>query len=218
MNHRILGNFITLALILSLTACSSNVMYRSNFTETCNYRQSNDCAENALQVHGLGGENEYRLGFVEYDDQGQLRDRMQMQNVVDEYTKLAHSEDVLLISFVHGWHHSAMPGDGNIKSFRKMLAEVSVMENVGSKQQGRKRRKVIGLYIGWRGDSIIPVVTTCAAPLRRPRAQISTRCTTRLVRRSSAITISPASGHGQQQVPGTRCTGCRGFTRGALRR
>ncbi len=159
MNHRILGNFITLALILSLTACSSNVMYRSNFTETCNYRQSNDCAENALQVHGLGGENEYRLGFVEYDDQGQLRDRMQMQNVVDEYTRLAHSEDVLLISFVHGWHHSAMPGDGNIKSFRKMLADVSVMENVGSKQQGRKKRKVIGLYIGWRGDSIsVPYV------------------------------------------------------------
>ena len=159
MNHRIFGNLITLAIILLLTACASNVIYRSNFTETCNYRQSNDCAENALQVHGLGGDNEYRLGFVEYDDQGQLRDRAQMQNVVDEYTRLAHSEDVLLISFVHGWHHSAMPGDGNIKSFRKMLADVSAMENIGSKQQGRKKRKVIGLYIGWRGDSIsVPYV------------------------------------------------------------
>jgi hypothetical protein len=159
MNHRISGNLITLALILLLTACSSNVIYRSNFTETCNYRQSSDCAKNALQVHGPGEDNEYRLGFVEYDDQGQLRDRMQMQNVVDEYTRLARSEDVLLISFVHGWHHSAMPGDGNIKSFRKMLASVSAMENIGSKQQGRKKRKVIGLYIGWRGDSIsVPYV------------------------------------------------------------
>ncbi|MDH5611859.1 MAG: lipase [Gammaproteobacteria bacterium] len=158
MNYRISNNLLTLTLILLLSACSSNEIYRSDY-EICNYRTSGDCPKNALQVHAAGEQDEYRLGFVEYDDQGQLRDRKQMNAVLEEYQQLAAFDDVLLITFVHGWHHSAQPEDGNIVSFRHMLAEVSKMEGVGSEQQGRKKRKVIGLYVGWRGDSIsVPYV------------------------------------------------------------
>jgi len=158
MNHRIPHNLFTLTLILLLTACSSNVMYRSNY-EICTYKLSSDCPTNALQVHAPGEKDEYRLGFVEYDDQGQLRDPRQMKDVLEEFYNLAAFNDVLLVSFVHGWHHSAEPQDSNIVSFRKMLTEMSMMEGIGSEQQGRKKRKVIGLYIGWRGDSIsVPYV------------------------------------------------------------
>lgn len=158
MNHHISRNLFFLTLILFLTACSSNEIYRSDY-KTCNYKVSGDCFKNALQVHAPGEKDEYRLGFIEYDDQGQLRDRKQMNAVLEEYQRLAASDDVLLITFVHGWHHSAQPEDKNILSFRKMLTEVSKMEGTGSEQQGRKKRKVIGLYIGWRGDSIsVPYV------------------------------------------------------------
>ncbi len=158
MNDHILRNLFSLTLVLFLTACSSNEIYRSDY-KTCNYEASGDCFENALQIHAPGEKEEYYLSFVEYDDQGQLRDPKQMNAVLDEYRRLAISDDVLLITFVHGWHHSAQSGDGNIISFRKMLAEVSKTEGAGSKQQGRKKRKVMGLYIGWRGDSIsIPYV------------------------------------------------------------
>ena len=158
MNHHILRNLFSVTLILILTACSSNEIYRSDY-KICNYKAAGDCVKNALQVYALDKKDEYRLGFVEYDDQGQLRDRKQMNAVLGEYQRLAASDDVLLITFVHGWHHSAQPEDGNIVSFRKMLAEVSKMEGTGSEQQGRKKRKVIGLYIGWRGDSIsVPYV------------------------------------------------------------
>jgi hypothetical protein len=160
MYHRIFQYLITLTFVLLLASCSSNVMYRSDY-EICTYKGSTDCSRNALQIHAPGEEGEYRLGFVEYDDQGQLRDPRQMNAVLDEYQRLAAFDDVLLISFVHGWHHSAQPGDGNIVSFREMLTKLSLMEDIGSKQQGRKKRKVIGIYIGWRGDSIsVPYVNT----------------------------------------------------------
>jgi hypothetical protein len=158
MKHHIFRSLFSLVLILLMTACASNAMYRSNY-DICTYEATSDCHKNTIQVHAPGEQDEYHLGFVEYDDQGQLRDPAQMQKVMGEFQRLAAADDVLLISFVHGWHHSAKPEDGNIKSFREMLGKVSIMESIGSKQQGRKKRKVVGLYIGWRGDSIsVPYV------------------------------------------------------------
>lgn len=156
--HYIKKIIISLSPLLFLVACSSNEMYRNDYT-TCNYMESGDCSKSALQVYAPSEDSEYHLGFVEYDDQGQLRDRKQMNSVLDKFRNLAVNDDVLLIAFVHGWHHSAQPGDSNILSFRKMLADVSMTESIGSKQQGRLKRKVIGLYVGWRGDSIsVPYV------------------------------------------------------------
>ena len=160
MRPSMFKNISLLLLVILLAACSSNEIYRSNYT-SCEYKTSADCHKSALQVHGSGEVDEYRLSFVEYDDKGQLRDRKQMDAVLDEYWRLAKDDDVLLITFVHGWHHSAQPEDGNIASFRKMLAEVSKMEAAGSKQQGRSKRKILGLYIGWRGDSIsVPYINS----------------------------------------------------------
>ena len=151
-------NIFLLTLLLLLTACSSNSIYRSDY-KVCNYNASGDCSKHALQVHALDKTDEYRLAFIEFDDQGQLRDREQMDAVLTEYQQLSSFDDVLLITFVHGWHHSAKPEDGNIKSFRKMLADISITEGIGSKQQNRKKRKVVGIYVGWRGDSIsVPYV------------------------------------------------------------
>ena len=142
-----------LALILILAGCSANELYRHDYN-VCVYGGPGDCAANALQASALDTAGEYRLGFVEYDDQGQLRDRNQMQAVLDEYYKIASEKDVLLVAFVHGWHHSAKPEDQNITEFRKLLTKLSRYEEIGSTQQKRTRRKVLGLYIGWRGDSI----------------------------------------------------------------
>ena len=142
-----------LAIALSLSGCSSNQMYRSQF-ETCNYQKTGSCSKNAIQVSAADNANQYHLSFVEYDDQGQLRARAQMDAVLDNYRDIAVNDDVLLTVFVHGWHHSAQPKDDNIASFRGMLELLSKNEQLGSQQQGRKPRKVLGLYVGWRGDSI----------------------------------------------------------------
>jgi len=161
MNYR-LSRFLfplTLTLALFLAACSSNKIYRSDY-QPCTYNQPGDCANSAVQISASGG-NEYHLGFVEYDDQGQLRDRGQMNAVLDQYYKIASSEEneVLLITFVHGWHHNAQPKDDNILKFRNMLGNLSATEGIASQQQARKKRKILGLYVGWRGEAIdLPVI------------------------------------------------------------
>jgi len=62
-------------------------------------------------------------------------------------------------SFVHGWQHTAAPGDSNVESFKQLLAGISHSETVASQQDKRAARKVLGAYIGWRGvSSVLPIL------------------------------------------------------------
>ncbi len=150
--------WLVIAAAVALTACAPNKIYRDSY-QACSVSGSSYCDRAAVSIHQSGSAQEFLLGFVEYDDQGQLRDRKQMQFVLDHYRKIAAREDVILTVFVHGWHHSAAPGDGNIESFKGMLSKISAREAIASQQDARARRKVIGVYLGWRGDSItVPIL------------------------------------------------------------
>jgi hypothetical protein len=73
-----------------------------------------------------------------------------MDAVINHLNTEAAARDLLIVVFVHGWHHSAEEGDGNIKTFRTVLANVAVAEAAS----GRTAREVAGVYVGWRGDSL----------------------------------------------------------------
>lgn len=139
--------------LLMAGGCAQNIEYRPKY-DACIYSKPGDCAQSAVQEHAPDQQNEYTLGFIEFDDQGQLRDRNQMKSVLDTYYKDASGNDIILIVFVHGWHHSAEPGDENIQRFRDLLARVSTSEHANARQRGLRARKVLGVYLGWRGDSI----------------------------------------------------------------
>lgn len=144
--------------LLTLQACAPNKIYRDSYT-VCHASVTEACNSQAISIHNQGTDGDFQLGFVEYDDQGQLRDRKQMQTVLDHYYPIAGQDDVILTVFVHGWHHSAEPGDGNVESFKEMLKHISLREAQSSKQDGRAKRRVLGVYIGWRGDTITaPVI------------------------------------------------------------
>lgn len=157
MNH-FNCNPATLIFLLSflLMGCAPNSIYRSNYTD-CRVTPSTDCATHSLQEYTRqADQSDYLLGFVEIDDQGQLRDRKQMQALIDKLYTIAQKDSLLINVFVHGWHHSAAPGDSNIEGFKQVLARISQAEN---SKKNTVRRKVVGVYVGWRGDSItIPVV------------------------------------------------------------
>ncbi|WP_446811601.1 esterase [Methylomonas sp. 2BW1-5-20] len=144
---------ILICITTLLSGCASNEIYRSIY-EPCSVSSNNACERNSLHLYNPGAENEYTLGFVEIDDQGQMRDRKQMQALLDTLYEKAGKESVLLTVFVHGWHHNARPGDPNIESFKNNLAKLSEVENQRSKTLRRPARKIAGVYIGWRGESI----------------------------------------------------------------
>jgi hypothetical protein len=147
-----------LSLSVLLGACAHNKIYRGELS-SCIPDSLDNCENHAIAQYFPNTDKEFHLGFIEYDDQGQLRDREQMRKVLDTYSTITGTDDVIVIAFVHGWQHTAAPGDSNVESFKQLLAQVSHNETVSSQQDKRAARKVLGAYIGWRGDSsVLPIL------------------------------------------------------------
>ena len=158
MNFRFYCSFKSLFFLpaILLAACTPHQQYRTNY-ETC---ISNDpesaCSANAIQEYKDPAvtKQDYLLGFIEFDDQGQLWDRKQMGAFIDKLYIDSASQDLLIVVFVHGWKHSAKVKDTNIRNFRKTLKRLSAMESTISDHSGTSPRKIVGVYLGWRGGSI----------------------------------------------------------------
>ncbi len=153
--------------VLGLAACAPHDIYRTVFSKVCvsavvaQPTPSPECETHALQQWPTNNDqqsnqNHYLLGFIEFDDQGQLWNRKQMSAVVQELEKRAQEQELLIVVFVHGWHHSAAPGDGNIFTLHKALAQLTDAEAQLAKDLGTPEREVAGVYLGWRGDSVAP--------------------------------------------------------------
>jgi hypothetical protein len=107
----------------------------------------NDCHDKSRTISKTKDGTPFRLDFIEFDDQGVIQRRDYKNSILKEYTEMARDDDLLLVIFVHGWHHNSQgkPEDSNIIGFRKILAAAA--ENITDK-------KVVGVYLGWRGDSV----------------------------------------------------------------
>ena len=142
--------------VLILAACAPLQIYRDNLSLCESAEPEAECTNNALQayVDPNAPDEGYTLGFIEFDDQGELWSRKQMWSVLDLANTRAASEDVLMIVFVHGWKHSAAPGDPNIDTFRKALRDQSRLESSLARKTERQPRHLFGVYLGWRGASV----------------------------------------------------------------
>lgn len=168
MTKRCLGLIVVFAL---LSGCASDALYRPQFN-SCVVGPQQGCEPHAIQRHHPDSEAEFLLGFVEIDDQGQLRDRAQLQSLLDELYTLASQESLLINVFVHGWHHNAAPEDSNVRNFEHSLAQLSELESQLAVAQGQAPRRVVGIYVGWRGESITtPVLNQLTFWERKNTAQ-----------------------------------------------
>jgi len=161
--------------VFSVTACTPFQQYRTVYPEVCvssTPAPSPECETHALQQLPTANGSRYLLGFIEFDDQGQLWDRRQMSEVVGKLAGEAGTKEVLMVVFVHGWKHSAAPGDGNIETFRKVLAQLSDSEAQIAKLTGAPAREVAGVYLGWRGGSVtVPLLEDATFWERKNTAQ-----------------------------------------------
>ncbi|URI06115.1 hypothetical protein MW290_09245 [Aquincola tertiaricarbonis] len=113
---------------------------------------------------------EYRLFFVEFDEQGRYHDRRQMEQLF-EYLKKVRVEStrskadcpgsgagvgtgLSIVTFVHGWRHNARYDDEHLNLARKVLRYTYQGEQ--SKPHYNPAdcpRDVVGIFVGWRGLS-----------------------------------------------------------------
>ena len=118
------------------------------------------------------------LLFVEFDDQGWVQGSGSSErkgraaggnpdgDYLDEFERQLNTlherykhRGLTLVVFVHGWHHNARADDENVRDFRHLLGEVAHAENrMTGDELGRR---VVGLYVGWRGESLrLPYVNS----------------------------------------------------------
>jgi hypothetical protein len=69
-------------------------------------------------------EDDIYLGFVEFDDQGQMGNRAQANRVSKPCPALATQRSVSIVGFAHGRNHNASASDSNVLSFRHVLREL----------------------------------------------------------------------------------------------
>lgn len=162
MKHRTDTTFLLALLGLAcLTACAPNHVYRDRLDRCAGPDTGQECRRFSVQEHGAAASaDNYLLGFVELNDQGHMHDRHQLQVLMQHLEKEVETNDLLLVVFVHGWHHNAGfdqdngQEDMNVEKFRGVLKRMSTFEALDSRKTGHKRRKVAGVYVGWRGESV----------------------------------------------------------------
>ncbi|MCL6416851.1 hypothetical protein MIB92_14415 [Aestuariirhabdus sp. Z084] len=153
--------FIAGVSALLLSACIPHKQYRYDYAPCSSGNPIEDCQSNALQHYqSPPGENsDYLLTFIEFDDQGQLWDRQQLNRVIAGIQKESSERELLMVVFAHGWKHNAKAGDQNIIDFRSTLKKLSAIESGISANTKKQPRTIVGIYLGWRGGSVsLPVM------------------------------------------------------------
>ena len=140
------------AVVLFVAGCTSNKPFRSNFTPCDSTQARADCTSAVIE-----STPDYKLGFVEFDDQGWFWDANQVKAVEEMIRTEAgigqtnNAEGIVLMLFVHGWKNNAAYDNDNVAMFRTTLQQLNKFEHI---QTNHPARKVVGVYAGWRGLSV----------------------------------------------------------------
>ncbi|MBK5529360.1 hypothetical protein JFT91_18030 [Pseudomonas sp. TH08] len=85
---------------------------------------------------------DFQHGFVEFDEYGNLLNPAAFEAQMADIR--AVQGPVLIVTYLHGWRHSAAPDDEDVREFKLAMRNIAAMDGC--------KRKVIGLYMGWRGQ------------------------------------------------------------------
>ena len=151
MNAARLSLFLMMCLSAAIGGCAPNEKYRDKI-EACQ-PQDSEFPRCSIEDHR---DQNYLLGFIEFDDQGIPYTRPgngenQMDALFDRMLVESRQRDLCIIIFVHGWKHNADADDSNVKDFRTLLSQVAEMEG---RLPITSQREVFGIYAGWRGLSL----------------------------------------------------------------
>ena len=119
-----------------------------------------------IESHSIEKHEDFTLGVVEFDDQGDLWSRNQVKQLETMIVQEAKRENIgglQIVVFAHGWNHNASICDENVVCFRELLrylgkvellrASRPRIESTGISAEKYTPKRVIGVYLGWRGLS-----------------------------------------------------------------
>lgn len=154
MNGKILCVAILACGAFMFAGCAPNQQYRTVFNPSDHSLPAADPTNAVIEVT-----KDYRLGFVEFDDQGWFWSKEQkpaVEAMIRRETALDSPQHkaAILVLFVHGWKNNAAYCNSNVNTFKTVLTQLNSLETVLSRNEGRNPRTVIGIYAGWRGLSI----------------------------------------------------------------
>lgn len=97
---------------------------------------------------------DFTIGVIELTDGGLLNASQYDQVMAMVRTELADPAGAILVVFAHGWHHGCSTCDRDIACFRRVIGGVSEGERKEAERRfgpGAPPRRVVGIYLGWRG-------------------------------------------------------------------
>ena len=112
-----------------------------------------EVAKYAVETHPT-----FDLAFVEFDDQGRLWDLEQvesMKRTLASAVQRADGAGVGIIAFAHGWEHDARVCDEFVACFRTFLDEIAADTGGAAAAAGVGAPRIVGVYLGWRGRSVV---------------------------------------------------------------
>ena len=147
--YLLINHFIKVLLPFSLllTGCTtSNTPFHNAkpLANICDESNKNECHKSYYQKY-----SEYDIAFAEYTERGNAFNTQWIGNILKRIEQHEKKSGVVIVVFVHGWQHNANEEDSNLFDFKKALSTIASSPN--SPLNGRK---LVGLYVGWRGKSI----------------------------------------------------------------
>lgn len=141
---------ISTTILLIFSSCVANRPYRMVGVSGGVYERKFPGQKMPTELLRADENNRYRVSFVEFDEKGDFWDREQLAIAA---SAIKHSpRPVLLVVFIHGWHHNAADrtdteNPGDVQTFKCLLSQLAVSEST-------RGLDVHGVYLGWRGRLI----------------------------------------------------------------
>jgi predicted alpha/beta hydrolase family esterase len=130
-----------LAVLLLIIGCTPNSQFRTEIHNVPCLALSVQTCHIANLVHDE--QDDYSLGFVEFDDSGRFYDKRQADALLQWLSNDSQSQYVVV--YTHGWHHNASDADNNVRRFMERLREI---------KRRNPHQRVVGVYLGWRGETL----------------------------------------------------------------
>lgn len=144
------GMLSILSLLMIGTSCVANRPYRRDQSLVPKAPSINE------------SQPQYDLAYLEFDDMGEFwtigdlnqfetaPSTSQLSQVLDLINRRKQTGDVVVITFIHGWHNNASKydegnHDKNLSGFKNIMQQLAIRD---------RERSYIGVFVGWRGEVI----------------------------------------------------------------